>query len=576
MLYNCLYVILVMFDSQGLYNMKENFDYPFLGYGLGLRIPHQSHILENKPNIDWFEVISENYMNAGGKPKRVLEDIREHYPIILHGVGLSVGSPEPVDQRYLQQLKELVEWVNPPWLSDHLCWTGVGGKNSHDLLPVPYTDEMLSHIVDKIKHVQDYLGRRILIENPSSYLEFSGSYIPESEFLAALSEKSDCALLLDVNNVYVSCYNHHLDVKEYMDNLPLDRVVQVHLSGHHNYGSHIVDTHDNYVVDEVWNIYRYLIAKAGREINTMVEWDNNIPEFSVLEGELNKAKEVAKNAYLANDLVQLYQENSIPNVNQDTFPQVMDNIIEGITNADHNIDLSALLREKSNLSYSEQIGVYQHNYTHGLLGAVSEDYKYLRIFLGEEQMEALLEKFIADVYSENFNIYEYSYMLPEYIKQSGFVEGKTEIAYNLALAEAAMRKMFHAPDSIALSLEDLSQIKPEELFDTKLYLVDAACVLKFDYAMNEILAQYESGELPNDFEPTETYLLVYRENEEIWRVKMQYEEYCLLSQFSQGKSIAQAIDNVSRYLEISEEQSLGYFQQYFSKWLQIGVLKIEP
>ena len=207
----------------------------------------------------------------------------------MHGVSMSIGSTDPLNTDYLKKLKLLADFVNPPWLSDHVCWTGVQGKNTHDLLPVPYTEESLAHIVNRIRQVQDILERRIVLENPSTYLEFNESMLTEWDFLARMAEDADCGLLLDVNNVYVSAFNHGYDAKHYIDAIPAERIVQIHLAGHKNYGTHIIDTHDGHVMDEVWKLYDYTIKSKGK-ISTMIEWDDNIPEFDVLAAELDKAR----------------------------------------------------------------------------------------------------------------------------------------------------------------------------------------------------------------------------------------------------------------------------------------------
>jgi len=269
----------------------NKFNLPYLGFGLGLRGQHYDYVLEHKPKIDWFEIITENYINQGGKPRHMLEQIKALYPIVMHGVSLNIGSTDPLNKEYLAQVKELAEWVKPAWISDHLCFTGINNINTHDLLPVPYTKEALSHIADRLKQVQDFYGRNILLENPSTYLDFKASQMPEHEFMAQLVDKADCGLLLDINNVYVSAFNHRLNAHDYINAMPAERVVQIHLAGHTNKGNHIVDTHDDHVIDEVWGLYKYAISKFGK-ISTMVEWDANIPDFVTLEAEINKAREI--------------------------------------------------------------------------------------------------------------------------------------------------------------------------------------------------------------------------------------------------------------------------------------------
>ena len=279
--------------------MANRFNIPNYGFGLGLRAPHYELVLHECPKqVDWFEIISENYMDAHQGYWDYLSDLREHYPIITHGVSLSIGSPDPVNQEYLTKLKKLAHHVRSPYISDHLCWTGMNAHNTHDLLPLIYTTETLSHISDKIKRVQDITGLPLALENPSTYLEFEQSTMPEWEFMAALAEKADCAILLDVNNIYVSCYNHGWDPDTYMHAIPADRIVQYHLAGHRNYGTHIIDTHDDHVVDDVWDLYRRTIAVKGRP-NTMIEWDEDIPDFSTLIDELEKARQFATHEHAA-------------------------------------------------------------------------------------------------------------------------------------------------------------------------------------------------------------------------------------------------------------------------------------
>jgi uncharacterized protein (UPF0276 family) len=262
---------------------------PNLGLGLGLRHVHFNHILEHWPAVDWFEVISENFMDSGGRPRYVLDQIAERYPIVLHGVSLSVGSTDPLNFDYLGRLKQLAAAVRPAWVSDHLCWTGVLGQNTHDLLPVPLTEETLRHIATRICQVQDFLERPLILENPSTYLSFVHSTIPEAEFLARLSQETGCGLLLDVNNVYVTCFNNDLDPLAYIDALPADRIVQMHLAGHQHCGTHIIDTHDREVEAAVWALFQRAWQHTGG-VATLLEWDSNIPPFSEYHAELLKAR----------------------------------------------------------------------------------------------------------------------------------------------------------------------------------------------------------------------------------------------------------------------------------------------
>ena len=266
--------------------------YPDLGFGLGLRTDHYNSILDSKPDIDWFEILSENYMVPGGKPLYFLDRIRTDYPIVMHGVSLSIGSCEPLDKDYLRDLRKLADRVQPAWISDHLCWTGVHGQNMHDLLPLPYTEETAKHVAARVRQVQDNLGRRILLENVSSYASYVDSNISEWEFISLIAEAADCLLLFDVNNIYVNSFNHQFDAKSFIDGVPAHRVQQIHLAGHHHHGDIIIDTHDAPVIDPVWDLYEYAIGHFG-PVSTMIERDDKIPPLDDLVQELKIARQIS-------------------------------------------------------------------------------------------------------------------------------------------------------------------------------------------------------------------------------------------------------------------------------------------
>ena len=266
-----------------------------LGFGLGLRVEHYEAILAERPAVDWFEALTENYLVPGGKPLDYLTRIRERYPLVLHGVSLSIGSSHPLDRGYLAKLKQLAARTEPAWISDHLCWTGVAGKNLHDLLPLPYTEEALANIVERVRTVQDFLGRRILLENVSSYVTFRDSSLTEWDFLREVAERADCLILLDVNNIYVSSVNHEFDPHDYLNAIPVERVQQIHLAGHEDHGDYLIDTHDHPVPDPVWDLYTDAVRRFG-SVATMIERDANIPPLAQLCAELEQARALAQRA----------------------------------------------------------------------------------------------------------------------------------------------------------------------------------------------------------------------------------------------------------------------------------------
>ncbi|WP_278367836.1 DUF692 domain-containing protein [Marinobacter salarius] len=265
---------------------------PFQGFGLGLRPRHYNSFLAQPQAVDWLEVISENYMVQGGKPLAMLDRIRADYPIAMHGVSMSIGSVSPLDHGYLQRLKALADRIQPMWVSDHLCWTGVHGTNLHDLFPLPYTEEALRHVAARVREVQETLGRRLVLENVSSYIDYASSEMSEWAFQTALAEEADCLLLLDVNNIYVSGMNHGFDPRDFIDGVPAHRIQQIHVAGHSNLGDVIIDTHDAPVPDEVFDLYAYACRRFG-PVSTMIERDDSIPPLEDLIVELDRVRAVA-------------------------------------------------------------------------------------------------------------------------------------------------------------------------------------------------------------------------------------------------------------------------------------------
>ena len=268
---------------------------PSLGFGLGLRPPHYGAVLADAPPVDWFEIITENYLVGGGRPLHFLDRVRERYPLVMHGVSLSIGSTAPLDVDYLGRVRALARRCEPEWVSDHLCWTGVGGTNLHDLLPLPYTEEALAHLAPRVMRVQEILGRELVLENVSSYVSYTSSALSEWEFLTELVRRTGCRLLLDVNNVYVSSRNHGFDAREFLEGLPVAAVQQFHLAGHLDLGTHVIDTHDAPVRDEVWDLYAHALKRFGA-VSTLLERDDHIPPLMELVAELGHARGIARGA----------------------------------------------------------------------------------------------------------------------------------------------------------------------------------------------------------------------------------------------------------------------------------------
>lgn len=536
--------------------------YPSLGFGLGLRPQHYPYIFEHQPKVDWFEIISENFMDTDGKPKRNLARIKELYPIVMHGVSMSIGSVDPLNSEYFKKLKKLIDWANPAWVSDHLCWTGVAHKNTHDLLPLPYTEESLKHIIKRIQEVQDTLGRPIALENPSTYLEFKHSTIPEAEFIAAMAKESGCQLLLDVNNVYVTCFNHRLNPKTYLDELPLEQVIQIHLSGHSNKGNHIVDTHDDYVVDEVWNLYKYIINQAGHVPNTMIEWDDHIPDFPILYAELQKAKSQAQDFSKYTLPLALNRESEVSNHNETTLSKAQTHMQQAIMQgAKFDSAPDAWIRTKDNFTPEEQLMVYVSSYRNRLHDVVAEDYPVLKSYLGDKSFHKLIWDFVSEAQPDHFNIGRFALKLPDFIKTS---RPEDYFAHELCQLETTVAQMTDPQETAALQESQLQGLTPERLMAATLYPREALMLLKFNCQINE----YYQAVMDEDLtipKYEKSYLAVFRHEDVVWRMALERDEFVLLSRLFNGATIGESL------ADLDESESLKV-TQYFSRWMRNSLL----
>lgn len=547
--------------------MTNRFNLPNMGYGLGLRSVHYADILEHWPKVDWFEVISENFMDSDGRLKHCLSRIKERYPVVMHGVSLSIGTVDPLNSEYLKKLKSLAAWLNPPWVSDHLCWTGVAHKNTHDLLPVPYTEEALKHIVQRICEVQDFLERPLILENPSTYLEFVESSMPEWEFIARMAEEADCGLLLDINNVYVTCYNHRLDPKTYLDAMPMERVAQIHLAGHSNKGTHIIDTHDGHVIDEVWALYQYVIGKSGF-ISTMVEWDDEIPEFDVLKAEIDKARAL--------------QEKPLPTFSKDTAPtranqapplakrfnQMQEAILLGTP---YDAKPDTWIPPKPDFSPQAQLDVYINAYRYRLFDVVSEDYPAMRHYLGKDAARQLVMAYVNATPSTYYDISRYTTAFPEFVKARS-----DRFAYELCIMETALSLLAYETETEALKPEHVKNVTPEQLMGQRLYPRKALQLFAFDYPVNDYFKGVMEEKNPAAPAPTPSWLAVYRHDDTMWRLALEKEEYTLLNQLFSGMTVGEALEHLLADATMDENRLLQNLSQWFARWMKNGLLARLP
>lgn len=542
----------------------NRFQLPYLGYGLGLRTVHYPYILEHFPReVEWFEIISENFMETDGRPRRVLEQVAAHYPIVMHGVSLSIGSTDPLNMAYLKKLKDLAAWVRPAWISDHLCFTGMNGVNTHDLLPVPYTEATLTHVVERIQRVQDFLGRRLLIENPSSYVSFAQTSMPEWEFIARMSEAADCALLLDVNNVFVSCFNHRMDTKTYLDALPLDRVVQIHLAGHRDCATHRIDTHDAPVLDEVWAMYRYVIAQTGR-VSTMIEWDESIPEFPVVLAELDKARHHAANATRGNTLPSFgaWQRASDKLAQQDRviMAQFQDDIVRPTLDAPY-----AYAVAQHDFTPAKQVGVYQDGYRFRLYDVIHHAYPATRAWVGDPRFAEEVMAYIEAHAPSHTTLNPYADAFPAWMAQRVDV-----VAGEIAVVEHALDTLFDAPESTVLTAQDVEVMGEDAWLNARIGLRSALAVCVSSHQIHDVVQHViadSDGALPAVAQGSEC-VVVYRHADVMRRLRVDEVQRKALELL---QSPVRVEDFLCALDETVDEVQL---QAWFSLWLSNGLLAI--
>ncbi len=540
---------------------------------MGLRPVHYSAIFAQWPNVDWLEIVSENFMDSDGKPRRNLEQILTRYPVVMHGVSLSIGGTGPLDLNYLRTLKALADFVNPPFLSDHLCWTGNAHSNTHDLLPVPYTEEALQHIVARIRQVQNMLERPLVLENPSTYLQFKASEMPEWEFLSRMAVEADCGLLLDANNVYVTCMNHRLDAKTYLDAIPADRVVYVHLAGHENKGTHLVDTHEGTIIEAVWDVYRYILGRTG-PVSTMVEWDTNIPEFPVVYEQVQKAREVGQETTIPNRLAPQHASREETPDKSRRYGTLLETMQQSILPMEKtSLAPGEWIRDKPRFPPREQLGVYINGYRYRLFDVCHEDFPVLRHYLGNTAFNRLLDDYICHHISRSYTIAHYGLKLPEHIEKA-FLPKKINrgFAKELATLEATIALIFDLPETAALSPDALRGMNEEAFMAMRLLPRTALRLHCFSYPMNDYYsAVKEKLNTPRLGKKT-TYLAVYRDDDRIWRLVLEQEEHRMLEILLKGKTVGETLETLIAQRGGKAKILAPKIQHWFSRWMSHHLL----
>ncbi len=556
---------------------------PDLGVGVGLRVPHYEHVFTKHPAVDWFEIISENFMVDGGMPRANLERVLSRYRVAQHGVSMSIGTKDPLDREYLRKLRDLVRRTGTPWVSDHLCWTGVGGVNLHDLCPLPYTEEAVKHVAARARAVQDFLGVRFAIENVSSYLTYTSSAMTEWEFLTAVCEEADCGLLLDVNNIYVSSYNHGFDARAYVDGVPHHRVVQMHLAGHTNKGKYIIDTHSDHVIDPVWELYRRACERCG-DVSTLVEWDDDIPPFETLLAEAEKARvireEVARGR--AAGVVASSSAGAAPTIGRGDLGDVMGFLGSAFRRPEPIVD-DAVLTEASRehvagndrLTPAEQVDIYRRQFWMRHVDSLIEDYPGLVYILGDDGFDAFARAYLEASPSRSWSLRNLGNELAAFAgRYEGFPPERAALARDMARYELAFVDLFDGADVPPLDAARLASI-PEEAWDTaRVVLHPLLARLAFDYPVHTIRNAVRAGETPElPAAAAPIHLVLFRKELRIHYEEVPAHAFELLDALGRGEPLAVACDAIAARLPEDEAARLAeQIGPWFQRWTSLGWL----
>ncbi len=554
---------------------------PKLGCGVGLRTKHYSYILEQWPKVDWFEAISENYMDTGGRPIQILEKVRSRYPVALHGVSLSVGSTDPLNLIYLKRLKALADRIDPVIVSDHLCWSGIGGENLHDLLPLPFTEEAIAHVVSRVQQVQEFLGRQILIENVSTYVTYAHSAMPEWEFLSEIAKRSGCSILLDLNNIFVNAANHRFDPLVYLADIPAGKVGQFHLAGHTDMGSFLFDTHSAPVIDPVWELYREALKKWG-QIPTLVEWDENIPEFSKLEEECTRAKFFYSRFENWNppEVAASSARESL-NPPRDASPQSLVEILNRMKAYVRPLsdskagprearEESDLLNPQGGVAGRERMSVYAGGYVARVQEGLADVYEATQFILGPERFNALGEAYAAAYPSHHYNLSRIGIHFPEFIRTAPGLDDVPFLA-DLAELEWRMAEAFHAFDKPPFVPAQLADIPLEDWEYAKVVFQPSSAIFFSPWPVLDIWKKKQdpgSHEGQWVFQKTPQHLLIGRRDAQVRCELLNPAQHKLLEGLLQGRTLGEVCEDLA---DVSGEEELPV-AAWFSRWAADGLL----
>ncbi len=546
-------------------------DWPAMGCGAGLRNKHYSFILSEWPQMDWFEAVTENFMDTGGRPLATLERIRAHYPLALHGVSLSIGSMDPLDADYLKKLKSLTKRIDPFVVSDHLCWTGVGGENLHDLLPLPLTEEAVSHVVRRVDEVQTALGRPILLENISTYVTYKHSAMPEWEFLREVARRSGCGILLDLNNIYVNSFNHGFDPALYLEEIPAKWVGQFHLAGHSDKGAFLFDTHGGSVADKVWQLYRRALELYG-SVSTLIEWDEAIPNFKRLSAEVKKAKTLYNVAPSSGSGTVEFSENKLPSKNTLSTPSLLETqrqMKERILVHRGGGRVGGLLNKQGGANGEERMAVYADAYVARMMEALGETYETVKHLLGQEAFVELTESYMEAHPSHSYNLNSVGEHMPEHLAGTRFVE-KLPFLPDLARLERQIARSFHAFDGPVFEPGKLAGCSEEDWDRLHIDFQPSVAVVSSRWPVLDIWNERKTSlkDLKIDLENRSQDVLVIRRGLDVHCELVNSLQAELIRSLQRGEALG---ESCARLADTAETEGLP-MGEWFSSWASRGLI----
>ncbi len=531
--------------------MKTDNYWPILGCGVGLRAEHYAYILAKKPKVDWFEAVTENFMDSGGRPLEILTQICKDYPVALHGVALSIGSADPLDENYLKRLKTLVDRVDPCIVSDHLCWSGVEGESLHDLLPLPFTEEAVDFTARRIQKVQDFLGRKILIENVSTYVTYRHSTMPEWQFLTETARRAGCGILLDLNNIYVNSKNHHFDAEEYIQSVPAQLVGQFHLGGHTDKGEFLFDTHSAQVVHPVWQLYEKALALYG-PVSTLIEWDADIPEFSGLLCEAEKAKQIYQKFNIFRPLkkaVSFSPKKYTGEISHEEWKKIvshqrrMKNLVRpGSTPADE----GDFLNPQGSVSGRERMSVYAGGYVARIRESLAETYEAVKHVMGEDAFTRLAESYAQAYPSHSYNLSDASKELPTFLEQSTWKDNLPFLP-DLARLERLIAESFHSFAKSKFDVLALAGLDEDGWNNLRIEFQPFVKIISSPWPIVDLWTARKTpiSKINVTLEGRPQCALVYRREFEVFCRPISGFEYEFLKSFFSGKTLGQACEHLS-------------------------------